>query len=475
MKYSSKFLFILIHLFVIILIVDCEDESYFEDTINDEEFINPHSFFFDKQSKTMIEDIEVNSVKDVAEYSIVARNNLKSYNQINNCNSHEAIFYQRLINLLLSNVYIQNQNDVSITGVLEISISHSQIETLRNFHTHKMSLREVDEILSNIIKKPKNYYTFGVKHISGMLYKAFHSILKILQDHPDGFLILSVMIMVGLTFRKIAQGHRLPIFGLIQIILLLSFFITWWQLIKEAEIKSTAEQIKFSKIPISCEPDKMNMWDKIVAFFYGDDCEQYYRTMMSNPKLKITPALALSHFVSTVIFHPITHIGTVISVFISNVTDNLPWTYRWIIICMLFLCIGSVIIMIPLILCGASFNLGLSGFGISFAQTNRTGNSLENVQKRDPVQVILQPRSVTNALPMEDILKTTQLNTLQVLKKCCEEEVAVMDNNSKEDCDLCCGDTVENNKLSKHNDEEIEKCKIIGAVKIEKDNGRGDR
>lgn len=35
---------------------------------------------------------------------------------------------------------------------------------------------------------------------------------------------------------------------------------------KEAEIKALAEQMKFANIPISCHPDKMNLWDKFVSF-----------------------------------------------------------------------------------------------------------------------------------------------------------------------------------------------------------------
>lgn len=51
---------------------------------------------------------------------------------------------------------------------------------------------------------------------------------------------------------------------------------------------------------------------------------------MSNPKLKITPAHALSHFLTTVILHPITHMGTVVSGFIHNATGTfiMPIIYK---------------------------------------------------------------------------------------------------------------------------------------------------
>lgn len=57
-------------------------------------------------------------------------------------------------------------------------------------------------------------------------------------------------------------------------------------------------------------------------FAANEDCEKYYQATMSNPKLKITPAFVLSHFITTVILHPITHMGTVVSAFIDNATGN---------------------------------------------------------------------------------------------------------------------------------------------------------
>lgn len=60
---------------------------------------------------------------------------------------------------------------------------------------------------------------------------------------------------------------------------------------------------------------------------------------------------------------------------------------------MLFSCVGIVIIVIPFCLTGASINLGLGpllNFGIGYRRKDRKGNSLQNVDKRDPVQIILQ-------------------------------------------------------------------------------------
>ena len=45
-------------------------------------------------------------------------------------------------------------------------------------------------------------------------------------------MIVFTMLMVCFTFKMLRRGQRLPIFYIIQIILVLSFFMTWWQLLK---------------------------------------------------------------------------------------------------------------------------------------------------------------------------------------------------------------------------------------------------
>lgn len=80
-------------------------------------------------------------------------------------------------------------------------------------------------------------------------------------------------------------------------------------------------------------------------------------------------------------------------IIIFNVLENLSWTYRWIIKCILFLCIGFVIITIPFYLSGASFNLGfgpLLKLKIGHEKKKEKGNSLQNIENREPVQIILK-------------------------------------------------------------------------------------
>ncbi|XP_017791487.1 PREDICTED: chloride channel CLIC-like protein 1 [Habropoda laboriosa] len=469
-------MFIIIHIFTAVVSVNCEDENFFEDVLNPEDIVDPHSLYFNKQSKKMITDMEVGSYEatDILQENNEAKCIVKTSEKANDCSNHEAIFYKRLLNLLLSNINIQEEDDVSITGTVQIEISHSQMEILQNFKVHKKSLREVDEILSNIIKKPGYNYMAGAMYIFGVLQKILNTLFETVQEYQNGAVIIFALLMVGLSFRMMKWGQTLPIFSLIQIIFVLSFFMTWWQLIQDAEIKAAAAQMKFAEIPISCQPDKMNLWHKFVSYFINDDCEQYYKIMMSNPKLTVTPALALTHFITTVILHPITHVGTVISSFISNATEDVSWTYAWIIKCMLFLCVGLVILMIPIFLSGASINLGfgpLFRIGISHQKKSEKGNSLQSIEKREPVEVILKLNPAIDLPQIKKTLEIKQTDALPVLET--EREEINSDFQKYED-DLSSGDTIKTQEFLKCDKENVTKGEKHDAVKLGKNDGSGD-
>lgn len=474
MKDSSRFMYIIVYILALSLIANCEDENYFEETMDPNELIDPHSFFYDRQTKSMIKGPEVQSTVDESTNDI--HTSIKPLKKLVNHSSHEGVFYKRLINLLLSNINIQVKDEVSIIGILEIEITHSQMEILQNFHTRKTSLREVDEILSNIIKKPRINYLSGVMYVYDVILQKFDIILTVIQQYPDGAMIVFAVLMISLTFKLLSRRQGFPIFLSIQFIFILSFFMTWWQLIQEAEVKFAAEQMKFTDLPVSCQPNKMNMWDKFVSLVStNEDCEKYYQAKMSNPKLKITPAFALSHFITTVVLHPITHVGTVVSGFINNATGELSFVYAWLVKCILFVCVGITIIVIPFCLSGASIDFGLGPllrFGISHKKSEK-GNSLKNVEKRDPVQIILQVPEGIKLPQIKDKSDTEQLKVVKMIQNDYEESDRE-DSFEELDEDLSCGDTVKNTQRSEKDNKKSKTRKELNATKIEKDDGRGD-
>lgn len=50
------------------------------------------------------------------------------------------------------------------------------------------------------------------------------------------------------------------------------FYLKNCSILQEAEIKLMAAQVQFAEMPITCQPHKMSLWDKMVASF---SCKQY--------------------------------------------------------------------------------------------------------------------------------------------------------------------------------------------------------
>lgn len=481
----SPSIYILFHVFIIILCVSGEDENYFEGLSDPDDIVDPHSFYYDKHNKKMIEEVgnSIKSKDSTVEYFEMKKDH-KYEKQIDNCQSHEAIFYKRLINLLVLNMNLKEEDDMLVVGTLEFEMSHAQMKILQNVQKQKVSLREVDEILSTTIKKP--YHSmFNFMEFFSTIWRSFLMTLRTIQHHPDAAILVFVMFMFGLMLRMIKHGRGIPIFIILQVIFVLSFLMTWWQLIQEAEIKSIAEQMKFSNIPIACQPDKMSMWDKFVSYLnFNDDCEKYHQAMMSNPKLKVTPAHALSHLLTTVILNPVIHMGTVISGFINNATDNIPWTYAWIVKIMLYFSIGIVIVLLPICVSGASINLGvgpLLRFGIDYHRKHRKGNSLEYENKREPVQDIPPEVQGVNALPT---VKTPaiaaapvaeQLNQIETPETEVQKESSLKESDTKkEDKDLSYGDSRKIIEFLTNDVEDSEQSHQINKNVTTKHDGSGD-
>ncbi|XP_014481554.1 PREDICTED: uncharacterized protein LOC106747975 isoform X2 [Dinoponera quadriceps] len=280
-------------------------------------------------------------------------------------NTQEAVFYKRMVAILLSNLDMQRVDD-KLIGTLSMEASSSQYEYLQNFVEGQGSIKEVDKILVNVIKPPD----YTASHVVTEMFFYFNELLELLiqcasimKEHWNITIISAILISSFMVLRKQRWSRGLVIFLLFDVIFVTSFFITWWQLIQEAEIELMAAQTQFAEMPISCQPHKMGTWDKITTWFSStNECEKYYKALMTNPKLQVTPAFALTHFLTKTIFHPLSYFGVVMSEFINNVTSKMNFMQSFftsIIICVTF-CI--CVILLPLFLLGGSFNFGFGPF-----------------------------------------------------------------------------------------------------------------
>lgn len=358
-----------------------------------EERVDPHSLFYDRTTKTMIvKDIIVEEEVAVSDTGNVVTH-LEESKSTDNHSTHEKIFYKRLINLLLSNMHIQTEDEELITGLLSIQASQSQLRILESFHEREGSLREIDAILGEVIQRPTHNTVFETQNLLNKFFGTSISILEMMAIHMDTIMIMLAVVACFFMLKSVKWRAGLPILIMLQVIFVVSFFMTWWQLIQEAEIELTAVQMQFSELPIACQPDKMNMWQKFMTIFSTDDCKKYYEAVMTNPKLRVTPATALSHLLTNSILHPAANAGLAVSNFIENATGELSYFYAWAIKVLLYGCVGIAIVMLPFCLTGASFNVGLGPLlrlGIDCSKKRGTVTSPKPVNQREPVEIILK-------------------------------------------------------------------------------------
>ncbi|GAB1859285.1 Chloride channel CLIC-like protein 1 [Camponotus japonicus] len=408
MQFFKSSIYIILYLYALYSNVYCDETDTLDDvTPSTEELESIYSFFYKSTEK------DFSSEKSTAQAKTNDQFAIQSYNckELNGQNTQEAIFYKRLITILLSNLAIQRIDD-KVIGILNIEASSSQFEYLQNFVNGQGSIREVDRILDNVIKQPDYtmyHYMADMSHY--LLSEHLMNYLLIMKEHWDITIISLVVISSFMILRRQRWSRGLIIFLLIDVIFIISFFLTWWRLIQEAEIKLMAAQAQFVEMPIACQPHKMGLWDKMVASFSStNDCEKYYESIMTNPRLQVTPAYALTYFLSTVILQPVSYCGLVISEFIDNATSKLNFVYKIPIMIILYLTVCLLIILVPLFLWisfGGSINFGIGPF-LNFGIKGKT-NSNEKQERIERIYEDISPKKkLKDSKKMKQILSKQQ-------------------------------------------------------------------
>ncbi|XP_024891831.1 uncharacterized protein LOC112467431 [Temnothorax curvispinosus] len=325
-----------------------------------------------------------------------------SCRELDERNTREAIFYKRLIAILLSNLAIQRTDDDGSIGRLNIEASSSQFEYLRNFVNGQGSIREVDRILKNAIKRPAysacdymavfSVFLSGASYYFNLFTSKASEYWTLMNEHWDITIIAFTLVAGLIILRRQRWSRGLLIFLMIDVVFVISFFITWWRLIQEAEIKLMAAQAQFAEMPIACQPDKMSLWDKMWEKIAAtNDCERYYETIKTNPTLQVTPAFALTHFVTTTFVQPLSYFGSVMSEFVDNATSKLNFVYKFPVVIALFSSFCVCVILIPFFWIGGSINFGFGPF-FKFGIKGRRRNSNEKKERIERIYEEISPR-----------------------------------------------------------------------------------
>ncbi|KAF7399785.1 hypothetical protein HZH68_008377 [Vespula germanica] len=433
---------------------DSTNYNDFDENIYDvkqtEDFIDPHSLYYDRFNKKVIEDVKSDS---------------KEYNQVELLNENNEdyetlkVYYKRLVMMLLLNANLK-MNDDFVEGQLFIKGTVTQIETLKKVETGNYSIKEIDVILSKILLEPSFF-----SNVSDVvdLYWIVQSAFEFINYYAYVIIIVCSVLAVVILLRKLSLFWTL--FNISIIVIIVSFYMTWWHLITEAEIKLAAAQVKYIEMPAACQPYKMSTWDKIKTYFSDDkECEKYYEARMINPKMQVTPAVVVSHLVFTIATYPIPMFGDAISKFTNNATAHLPFYLRYLVQMCLYLLLPLLFLGVIFIYKGGSVSFGLPLFNCSLLSSRQTSLPLDNAQKRQTIELI---REIFAEVPVNNLLKNTEtINSVlpsNISKKqqnnsptnnAIEGSYKLISNESEKELDHAGGDSDKNNLFSKENKEE---------------------
>ncbi|KAI4479969.1 hypothetical protein M0804_010708 [Polistes exclamans] len=456
------------------------DQDTHDDDLNQvEDFIDPHSFFYDRNIKKVI--IEDTVISPSIDTRLSMSDKISNQEEVLKKSIEECqrlkIYYMRLIKMLLINSNLKMGMDDLVEGHLLIKGTKMQIEKLRNVEIEDYSLKEIDLILSEILLEPS---LADVVLDTINFNWSIQSVFNFVNSYTDVIIVASGTLFTIILCRTMPY-HRMIFFTLV-IGFSVSYTMTYLKLLKDAEFKFVATQVKYTEMPAICRPHEMSALERISSHFFGgnNDCEKYYEARMSNPNLEVTPALVLSELFTTVILKPVPKVGQVMSEFISGLTSDLPWVSGLVMKPLLVILLPILMVIGIIFLRVKSFEFGFfRGLSCSFSAPSTNALPQDDVQKRQTIELIREvfaelpaniPRRITtnNDLPNASQVKENDSPADNATEKPCK----LMPDKSLNELNSAGGDTDLNNLLSKESEKKT--CKCEKSFEINKEIGGGD-
>ncbi|XP_011495149.1 PREDICTED: uncharacterized protein LOC105360071, partial [Ceratosolen solmsi marchali] len=311
----------ILYLFDISLCIDNVYEQI-SPYMQDSQIIDPNSLFYNRQSQTI--QIPKNyKYEDVVNNKIIVRNVFDHHLYCKD--NYYEVFITRLINMLIFKSNFQIINDIAF-GKLDLEATIEELEVLQSFRERNISIRQIDTIISNIVR-PVPISSFD-KIIS------YSDILMIYFYENRIFLgtIILILFIIRICL-KIKWTRPKIIILTFDVMISISYIITYWDLVQDKQIKLAAQEKMYSSLYKMCNRNEINFFSKVYFFFsyrgFGNDaCLQYFETIITNPALKVTPLHVLTHMCSTCVFYPFSIAGHYLSDFIENYTGSLFFPLR---------------------------------------------------------------------------------------------------------------------------------------------------
>ncbi|XP_011297582.1 uncharacterized protein [Fopius arisanus] len=337
-----------------------------------QDYVDPHSFYYNRHDQKEVEK-SIGPVKSPSQSS-----NCKEI--FNNClngkfkDVPDELFSRRLINKLLSIATFEEDDDL-LVGSIVIELTSAELKRLKNFGLGKATMREVDAMISNVFRAPKASVFMDIYSIlQGFSLKSHGVYSSYISPHKELILTFAAVVQLTWLLARTRWTYFKIFFLFLIVVFIASFIITYFQLLKEAEIKLTAKQFRFNEMPVDCQPHKMLWYQKLFSFFSSDDhCIQYYEAVMEDHRFQVTPVQVLSRVIGTFILEPAQLIGRALADFVHHSTYHMASPVQWLLQPFLLVAIiAAVIIGIVFVMSTCFKSLALSPF--SFLRNSGTGH-----------------------------------------------------------------------------------------------------
>ncbi|XP_014207900.1 uncharacterized protein LOC106638992 [Copidosoma floridanum] len=393
-------------------------DSASSDTFMEEEkeVVDPNSLFYSRQKKKVVIPERYESSNELE-----IRYESNEYYTYCNDRSYE-VFARRLINILLKNARLKVHDD-NVTGSVNIEANLQQLEILKGFGEGKISIRQLDSIIGDVIRQPPvdllNEFFSYTDMLCFYLYERRKTFVSLLVS------MIIIPIIVKGTRTKL--GIITLLFSVITII---SFVMTWMQLLQDAEIKLAAQRHMYYKMPDECATQDIGF---IASFklFWGigkGDCLKYYEAIMNDPMLEVTPVHAFIHMCCKSISYPLLLFGKEFSHFTDAISDSLPWWIQPIAKPLIFSLTLLLVYSLTFILVGGKFGVRIGPLFHFYIHGREWGQSSidYNTSIRQPIEIlqsetreienITQTQVQTNRGSMEtcEVMSVTQVQTQTV-------------------------------------------------------------
>ncbi|GAB6022343.1 Chloride channel CLIC-like 1 [Chamberlinius hualienensis] len=268
------------------------------------------------------------------------------------CEECEMKYMKRFVHRLLHHLQYDSESaknllnadeDTELTFDVQININENQLNILKSYvgasKEMQTNLEDVDNILFNLINSAKIRYPSNSdrSYSRNFIYNFLDNL-----SYNENWIIFGITITAILFVVHLLVRCNLTILGLFVICIIVvvatTFSMEYIYLKQQAEAESLYHQTKFVEMPKECQQDQLNYIESITLYLkthvlgMENNCLAYYKTMVVNKNLEITPATVLTSILGKVGVNLAGSLGQSFSNFFDKLVEDQSFIGRIVII-----------------------------------------------------------------------------------------------------------------------------------------------